>query len=509
VRIPTRPLAIAVAVVFYAGLATIAAEGAFDDGSGTTQLGTAGAPGLATTGGGTDTAAGPVPAGAGGGTGTGATGATRPGGPPATGAAPTAGGGANPGATPGAPAGGGHAPAGGGRVVPTEPLRIGLRIGSQASTSAMAAALGARGVSGGNQRGYAEALVAHLNATGGIDGRTVEAVYREVDIAGLVANSDASDQADCEHFTDAEVSAVLSPLPLGAPLGPCLASRGIPLVVASPEEFNDNDLARLGGMMSLPATPSLHRQADIIIGSLAQQGFYDGATVGLVWYDKPTFREAIEEAFRPAFAAHGVTVAEEVVMSSYTSSEQFSSAVLRFKARGITHVQFVDVSGLLALQFMQYAETQQYRPRYGLSSANSLSAVQTAVSPNQLRGAIGVGWMPSLDTSEHPGFSATAQGCLDALRADGQRTGDRVAVALALWTCETLSFFRAAMELAPEHSAAGFVAGLAAIGDGYVPADTFAVRVGPGRYDGPAAVRPLAYDDGCSCFRYTGEPYGV
>jgi ABC-type branched-subunit amino acid transport system substrate-binding protein len=383
-----------------------------------------------------------------------------------------------------------------------------MRIGSAASTQAMATALGARGVGGADQRGYAESLVAYLNANGGIAGRPVEAVYREVDITGLVANPDSSDQADCEHFTDAGVFAVLSPLPLGAVLGPCLGSRGIPLVVASPEEFSSHDLGDLQGMFSMPMTPTLHRQAEIIIGALDSQGFYDGARVGLVWYDKPASRSAVEEAFRPAFAARGIDV-EEFVMSSYTSSEQYSSAVLRFKARGITHVQFVDVSGLVALQFMQYAETQQYRPRYGLSSANSLSAVQSAVSPQQLRGAIGVGWMPSLDTAEHPGFSTTATECLDALRADGRRTGDRVAVALALWTCETLWFFRAALERAPEHTVGGFVAGLASLGDGYVPADTFAVRVGPGRYDGPAAVRPLAYDDGCSCFRYTGDPYGV
>ncbi|MCY0725891.1 hypothetical protein OVW19_29555, partial [Klebsiella pneumoniae] len=85
-------------------------------------------------------------------------------------------------------------------------------------------------------------------------------------------------------------------------------------------------------------------------------------------------------------------------------------------------------------QFMQYAEAQQFRPRYGLSSANSLSAIQTGVSPNQLRGAIGVGWTPSLDAAEHPGYSTTAQACLDALRADGRRTDDKVALALALWT---------------------------------------------------------------------------
>lgn len=375
--------------------------------------------------------------------------------------------------------------------------------------AAMGAALGTRGVSGGDPRGYAESLIGAVNETGGIAGRQVEADILEIDIAGLVANPDASDQADCEHFTDADVFAVVTPIPIGAPLSPCLASRGIPLILVSPEEFNANDLAELGGMFSMPSTVNLHRQAPVIIDALLRQGFYEGAKVGLLWYDNPTFREAVEQSFLPTFKARGIELTDEVAMSSYTSSEQFSSAVLRFKARGVDHVQFVDVSGLLALQFMQYAESQQYRPTYGLSSANSLSAIRGGVSPNQLEGAMGVGWMPSLDVSDHPGFSATAARCLAVLDKDGRDTSDVVARAMALWTCEAIMFFQAAMERAPEHTAAGYIAGLQAIGTDYVPADSFATTVGPNRYDGPAAVRNLAYDTECACFAYTSDTYAV
>ena len=33
---------------------------------------------------------------------------------------------------------------------------------------------------------------------------------------------------------------------------------------------------------------------------------------------------------------------------------------------------------------------------------------------------------------------------------------------------------------------------------------TFSTRFGAGRHDGAAAWRPLAYDEGCQCFRYRG-----
>lgn len=497
-----RPLAVAIVLCFYASLFAVSVGKAFDQGAGRGRVvagGIASAPavGVSTFDDGPGAAATP------GSVELGATGASS-----------------GDTATPGTsrPSGGGPASRGTtatvvttptGAQVPDGPLRLGVRVVSQESMTAMAAVLGTRGISSGDPRGYAESLIKAINANGGIAGRQVEADILEIDVARLVANPDASDQADCEHFTDAKVFAVVTPAPSGSPLAPCLASRGMPLILSSPEEFNAQDLGELGGMFSMPSIINLHRQAPVIIDALLQQGFYDGAKVGFLWYDKPTFREAVEESWLPTFADRGIELTDEVAMSSYTNSEQFSSAVLRFKSRGVDHVQFVDVSGLVALQFMQYAESQQYYPTYGLSSASSLSAIQTGVSPSQLDGAIGVGWMPSLDVSDHPGFSSTAQSCLDVLREDGRSTGDQVAVAIAMWTCEVITFFQAVMERAPEHTPAGYVAGLHAIGSGYVPADTFATTIGPGRYDGPAAVRNVGYDNSCSCFVYTSDVYSI
>jgi hypothetical protein len=497
-----KPLAVAAVALLYAGIAAIGIEGGNDGRAGLASSRPGSRPEAGSIGSAGAGGEGESPVGTAGGGGT--EGSTR--GAAGRGAGGSGGSGDSSAAGPAA----GAAPAAGPAPAKGEPLAIGIRIASRSSMQAIATAFGTRGISGGDPRGYAETLVEYLNSKGGVAGHPVTAEYREVDIAGLVANPDASDQQDCDHFTqDRKVFAVLTSIPAGTPLAPCLASRGVPLVLNSPEEFDVHDLGNLHGMLSMPSIPSLNRQAPALVDALADQGFYRDAKVGLIYYDKPTFSRAVRESVKPALAAHGVKLADEVAMSSYTSSEQYSSAVLRFKAAGIDRVQFVDVSGLIALQFMQYAESQQYRPRYGLSSANSLSAIRTGVSSNQLKGAIGIGWMPSLDTDEHPGFSATAKECLDALHAAGRRTDDPVAVAMALWTCEVLWFFRAAMEHAPEATAAGFVAGLEALGDSYVPADTYAVQVGRGRYDGPAAVRRLAFRSSCSCFRYTSAPYPI
>lgn len=400
----------------------------------------------------------------------------------------------------------------GGRALPTDPITIGWRIADRATAQAMGAALGARGVSGGDPRGYAEALTDHVNANGGIAGRRVIPEYFEVDLTGLVANPDASDQRSCERFTeDTRVFAVLSPIPSGQPLPGCLASRGVPLILQSPEEFDQQDLKDNAGFFYLPGLPNMTRQQPVIVNALAAQKFYDGARLGIIWYDKPAFRRTVEQSLKPALAARGVKVVDEVSMSSYTSSEQYSSAVLRFKANNVTHIQIVDVSGLMAIQFMQHAESQAFRPRYGLSSANSLGAVAAATSPNQLRRAIGVGWMPSLDVpaARDPGATSAGKQCLDIMRAAGKQMSDRVAESLAIWSCETMFFFKAVMERAPEHTPGGLRAAVDGLGTSYVPASTFATRFGPDRYDGPSAARHLAYDDSCSCFTYTAPLHDI
>ena len=70
--------------------------------------------------------------------------------------------------------------------------------------------------------------------------------------------------------------------------------------------------------------------------------------------------------------------------------------------------------------------------------------------------------------------------------------------------CEALFFLKRAIEAAPELSAAGVRAGVEAMGDGYVPASAFATHFGPGRHDGVAAVRDMAFNKDCSCWQYTG-----
>jgi hypothetical protein len=80
----------------------------------------------------------------------------------------------------------------------------------------------------------------------------------------------------------------------------------------------------------------------------------------------------------------------------------------------------------------------------------------------------------------------------------------------ALSVCENLRYLKATLEAGDGTvSRAAFLNGAARLGAGYQPVATFSVNAGAGRSDGVAAVRDGAYDQGCSCFRYTSAPHRV
>jgi ABC-type branched-subunit amino acid transport system substrate-binding protein len=310
-------------------------------------------------------------------------------------------------------------------------LTIGVRHADEASAAAIGAALGARNVSSGDTRGYAEAIIASINAHGGVAGRQLAAEYEAVNLVGLVANASAADQASCTHFTeDVKVFAVTTAIPSGADLSTCLAQHKTPLVESSVDEYDQKNMDDIAGWFYLTNIPNLTRAVRIIVDGLYAQGYYGtGAKIGVLHYTAyPVYERAYAE-LKAALARHGLQVTADEGMSSYTSSEQYQAAVLRMKAKNITHVQFIDVSGLMAIQFMQHAESQLFRPRYGLSSGNSLGALRNSAPSAQLERSLAISWMPSLDVDEahDPGGRPGATECLRIIRAAGLVMNDRVA----------------------------------------------------------------------------------
>src|SRR5207249_2748204 len=115
--------------------------------------------------------------------------------------------------------------------------------------------------------------------------------------------------------------------------------------------------------------------------------------------------------FLPALAKLGITpaqVAYAPTPQTYNdlggSSAAISNDVLKFQALGIDHVIIEDGSaGIwggtgLTISWMNTAQSQDYTPRYGLNSWNSMG--NQLVPPSQWKGSLGVVFFDTTSTGD-------------------------------------------------------------------------------------------------------------
>jgi hypothetical protein len=165
-------------------------------------------------------------------------------------------------------------------------------------------------------------------------------------------------------------------------------------------------------------------------------------------------------------------------------------------------VIFVETGGAAPFLFMPAAESQGFRPRYGLNSMNALYFLQANDPAPQLHGSIGIGWYPSDDTNGAHRVNTPNEGvCLQIFRQVGYTDAD---LAETMGYCDTLLLLKQALDSAPAVNVAGLRAAMEKLGTGYTPASTFSARFAPGRHMQAAGAQTLAFDDGCACFRFTG-----
>jgi hypothetical protein len=183
------------------------------------------------------------------------------------------------------------------------------------------------------------------------------------------------------------------------------------------------------------------------------------------------------------------------------------AAVLELRTAGAGRVLMLD-SGVIAPLFMRVAERQAYRPRYGLNSTMAPATLVGQVPAKQLQGAVGVGYAPLLDVSEHrePAPSDARRQC-DAIYRDakvtvgGETVGGRYS-AIAL--CGELLTIRSALSGVTDPTPARLTAALERL-HAAPPVLSLSSWLDGSHHDGAAAVRPLAFAADCGCMRYTGD----
>ncbi|MGH9188335.1 MAG: hypothetical protein ACRD0U_21420 [Acidimicrobiales bacterium] len=436
-------------------------------------------------------------------------------------------GGAGPTAVPGAGStGGGGGPGGTGQVgqgVTDDTILIGRVVIDNAA--AATAALGIT-VPPVDTEALDRIMVDHVNASGGIGGRRLELVYYRND-ANDGRSLDVKDQEACTLWT--QDRPVLAGLNAGSDtLKACLAGRGVPQIYENVfSDADDRTFQEFPTYFALNA-PELGATARALANGLVEEGFFAPAgdqlapcprpvCTGVITFDTEPRRRAVEGVLRPTLEAAGQSL-DEVAYVKYpvTSAElaeaaaSFPGIVLRFKSRGVNRVLiYSDEGGGLAIFFPRTAATQNYHPRYALTSASAPQALVDAgvVDPAELRGAIAVGWNPMGDLREQdavpgPGFEP----CIALMEADGANPRNSINdLVISLKTCDGFNFLAAALRAGlPDITAASAVAGAEAQ-SAFPTALSYATTIAPGRHSGTSAVRHSAFDESCTCFRYVSD----
>lgn len=408
---------------------------------------------------------------------------------------------------------------------------ISIGVGYSSDGDAANAAIGAGGLTQGDEKATVQALVDEINSRGGIAGRRLVPVFH----AYRVTSSDSGatqDQAACQDWTvDHKVIAVLSSSLTDATLVSCLQAKGV--VFLKPGKIVDGDQAFLQRFSNeiLLATMSQDRIFADQARSFAAQGWYGGwnqvsgspgttTKVGVLTYDTDSFTRSLRRVILPALKAAGHAPAEVDVRQVHKPEQesdaagtaaQVKNALLRFQSDGVTHVVLGDASGFILIFFGSNARTQGYYPRLGVTSGAGVQALfdQGLVTAKQLNGMGGNGWLPTIDVpatdSNRYATSATKR-CLDILkRRTGAQFTSSNAATIALSDCDAVFSFQAALARASHLSPAGLLDGFDQLGASYLSPTVGPTFLSAGQHDTAVRAWDLNWVASCSCVRYSRE----
>jgi hypothetical protein len=167
--------------------------------------------------------------------------------------------------------------------------------------------------------------------------------------------------------------------------------------------------------------------------------------------------------------------------------------------------------------FAQPAESQRYRPRYGLNSGVGPQLFAGNLVPyRQLEGAVGLGWSPQIDLPASTNLESGPYAgpgrahCLKVMTNAGFTFPDANAKGVALIICDGLYSIRDAINAIPAGSpinATTFMAAVEGFGDRFSIAGLPRAGFGPRKHYAAEIGWVYAFDSGCRCMGYRGSAF--
>ena len=434
-------------------------------------------------------------------------------GPVTGGEASTSGSGVSPGQAPASGGAGGlDAPSGmaaTGRGYDAKHVYLGFPTNNDVNQAAGALGLGA--LNFGDQNAIIDAVVADVNAHGGVLGRAVVAVKHDLKTADLQSDPSKSAEETCRALSEdrsvVAVVNVVAAIDLST-FYSCLAHHDTPVVSAGFTAVDDPFLRQFSPYLYRLTAASFSRLTPVWVARLAALRYFSSwdtlsggpgsapVKVGLL-YPSVQPQQRIFADLHGLLVARGLTVVPDVQYTTASLDAEgaaMSNAVLSFNSQHVTHVLSSDSDVLL---FMQAADKQRYRPRYGLTSYHAPAAALQAIVPaSQLAGALGVGWLPisDVDTQHSPGAVGPGEtACRDSMKRHGIDIAEAGAATIAFAECDGVSLVTQAARRIGGFGAQALRSGVSGVGPTFSSALVWRSGLTVSRSDLPGSVRDIAF----------------
>jgi hypothetical protein len=372
----------------------------------------------------------------------------------------------------------------------------------------------------GDTEGQARAVASYINKNGGVHGRQVELVFRDQKTLDIAGNPEATAAAACTDFTqDRRVAVVynyITTMDTGN-FRACFAKAGIPIFSAS-SAITDTEATRgLEGILYQTAMVAWDKLAPVMVDRLKAQGWFGGwdARLGRAGTARPKLGilssttpagTRVANQLRAALAQAGYPGA--LIYQWTDASQGQNSSVNYFNGNGVTHIIVTDLE---LTAFQNSAQSQQYKPRYGISSYNDPYTNLETLSPKGANnGAMGIGWAPAYDVSDanDPGDTGPGRATCLKLMADGGQTfsGRRTARLFAYAACDSIRLAIEGARAGRGFDKASIYRGALAVSPTFSTAVSFgSSALGPGHLFTPSSARDLQWFTDCECFKYTSK----
>ena len=429
------------------------------------------------------------------GTGTGTTGTVRGGG---TG---TVGGGVGPRSLPTASGSPPQRTSGPTGVKAGSPVRVGVLYTQ--GTDQAAKAFGVSGLTTGDTKAQAAAVISWVNAHGGMGGHRLDPVYYGMDFATAANNPNQAHETACASLTqDSKVRFVVTILNFVPVTLPCYAKAGVG-VLSDASGLSSETTSKYAAYFGAPGDFAIERLIKNLVDSLWARGWLTKSSkVGSLTIDNNAGAGVIKQLGQ-ALAVHGLTIASDQRVGDGTgTATQATNAAFQYRSKGVDRIIPLLTSPLFV---MNAASSQGYHPAYALSSSFGPAFLEGSAPKDQLKNAAGIGWQPALDigAGTKPGpVSPNETLCFKLMADAGQASTTATVRGFELQICTLLFYLKAAADRLPHVPGDLLVRSRPLIGRSFAPADTFRTDV-TRRPDGAAGYRNFAFDDGCSCFQYT------